>query len=325
MRYATRLAALGLALIAALAAHAQPAVPPLTGRVMDYAGVLAPSTEQVLAASLAAHEDATGNQVVVLTVPSLEGETVEAFALRVFNTWGLGQAERDNGVLVLIARDERTMRIEVGYGLEGTLTDSRAGRIIRSEFIPSFRNQDYDAGTLAGVSAVVGTIEGTYEPRDEPSGGAPGWVFRLVFGLFFGGMPLVTMAPTAFLAGRWWMLVFVAPFVIIGGGFLLFSLWGALAVAVGYVGAILLAELWFRRHPRWRRIRTEVGIALDENKGRRVTVDLGRFTFRTVGITSGGGSSSGFGGSGGGFSSSGGGGFSGGGGSSGGGGASGSW
>lgn len=303
-----------------LPAQAQVAVPDLSGRVVDRADVLSPSTEQALTQTLAAHEAATSNQLVVLTVPSLEGETVERAALRVFNTWKLGQADRDNGVLILIARDDREMRIEVGYGLEGTLTDSRAGRIIRSEFLPEFRDGDYDAGTLAGVSAVVGTIEGTYEPRDEPSGDQPSWFFRLVFGLMFGGMPLVLMVPTFFLAGRVGGLVFAAPFVIIGGGFLLFSLWGALAVAVCYVVGLLVAEWRFRRFPNWKETREKVAASLDENKGERVEVTLGGFTFKAGGIRQGGGSS----GSSGGFSS-GGGGFSGGGGSSGGGGASGSW
>jgi uncharacterized protein len=317
----SRLATL-LLILAAAAAQAQPAVPPLTGRVVDRADVLSPSTEQALADQLAAHERATSNQVVVLTIPSLEGESVERVALDVFNTWGLGQADRDNGVLVLIARDDREMRIEVGYGLEGTLTDSRAGRIIRSEFVPAFRNGNYDAGTLAGVSAVVGTIEGTYVPRPETAAAdsnRPPWVFRIFFGLFFGGMPLLAFAPSFLLAGRVGGLVFISVFVIVGGGFLLFSFWGALAVAVGYVVLLLVAEWRFRQLPDWREIREEVAEALDENKGRRVKVDLGGFTFTAGGITSGGGS----GGSGG--FSSGGGGFSGGGGSSGGGGASGSW
>lgn len=304
-----------------LAVQAQPSVPPLTGRVVDRAEVLSPSTEQTLTEQLATHERATSNQIVVLTVPSLEGESVERVALDVFNTWGLGQADLDNGVLVLIARDDREMRIEVGYGLEGTLTDSRAGRIIRSEFVPAFRNGNYDAGTLAGVSAVIGTIEGTYEPEDVASEDQPPWVFRLLFGLFFGGMPLLVFAPSFFLAGRVGGLVFISVFVIVGGGFLLFSFWGALVVAAGYVLVLLVAEWRFRQLPNWERIREEVAKALDENKGRKVKVNLGGFTYTAGGITSGGGSG---GSSGGGFSS-GGGGFSGGGGSSGGGGASGSW
>lgn len=301
------------------AAWAQTAVPPLTGRVVDRADVLSPSTERALTETLADHEAATSNQIVVLTVADLEGESVEATALDVFNTWGLGQADRDNGVLVLIARDDREMRIEVGYGLEGSLTDSRAGRIIRSEFVPAFRNGNYDAGTLAGVDAIIGTIEGTYVPGDVASADQPPWLFRLLFGLFLGGMPLLAFAPTFFLAGRWGGLVFVSVFFVIGMGFLFFSFWAALAALGLYALAIFVAELWFRRLDDWEKTRADVAETLDENKGRRVEVDLGGFVFTAGGITSGGG------GSGGGGFSSGGSGFSGGGGSSGGGGASGSW
>ncbi|MEP0548740.1 MAG: TPM domain-containing protein [Rhodothermales bacterium] len=309
-----------LAGLLALTAHAQPAVPALTGRVVDRADVLSPGTERALTDLFAEHERATSNQVVVLTVPSLEGDTVEGFAVRVFADWGLGQADRDNGVLLLIARDDREMRIEVGFGLEGALTDAQAGRIIRSEFLPAFRNGDYDGGTLAGASAVVGTIEGTYEPADTDIGDEVPWPVRWGFGLFFGGMPLLAFAPTFFLAGRWGGLVFIGVFVVVGGGFLLFSLWGALYVLVGYVSAILVGEWRFRQLADWKKTRAKVRKALDENKGRRVKVDLGGFTYTAGGITQGGGSS----GSGGGFSS-GGSSFSGGGGSSGGGGASGSW
>lgn len=310
-----------LLLTIAVAVQAQQDVPPLTGRVVDRADILSEGTERALTDLLAEHERATSNQIAVLTVPMLEGESVEGLALRVFNTWGLGHADRDNGVLVLIARDDRELRIEVGYGLEGALTDASAGRIIRSEFVPAFRNGDYDGGTLAGVSAVIGTLEGTYEPAEAASGEDIPWMFRLLFGLFFGGMPLLVFAPSFFLAGRWGGLVFIGVFVVIGGGILLFSFVGAGLVLVGYAGAILVGEWWFRRLDNWEEVRTKVRKALDENKGRRVKVNLGGFTYTAGGITQGGGSS---GGGGGGFSS-GGGGFSGGGGSSGGGGASGSW
>jgi uncharacterized protein len=145
-------------------------VPPLTGRVVDLADVLAPSTEAALVAQLAAYEDSTSNQVVVLTLPSLEGEVLEPYATRVFRTWGLGQADRDNGVLLLIAVEERELRIEVGYGLEGSLTDATAGTIIRSELVPRFRDGDFDAGVVAGVDAILGAIGGTYAPPRSPAG-----------------------------------------------------------------------------------------------------------------------------------------------------------
>src|SRR5690606_36516229 len=132
---------------------------PLTGRVMDHAGILAGATEGSLEALLAAHEAATTNQVAVLTVPSLGGGTVEGVANGVVNTWGLGQAGRDHGVLLLVARDGRELRIEVGYGLEGALTDAEAGRIIRGVIVPRFRDGDFDGGVTAGVVEILAELD----------------------------------------------------------------------------------------------------------------------------------------------------------------------
>ena len=127
-------------------------VPRLAGRVVDLGGVLDDATEAALTARLAAHEDSTSNQIVVLTIPSLDGEVLEAYATRVFRVWGLGQADRDNGVLLLVAVADRELRIEVGYGLEGALTDATAGSIIRNEIVPRFRDGDFDGGVLAFVA-----------------------------------------------------------------------------------------------------------------------------------------------------------------------------
>lgn len=297
-------------LLAAAAVHAQPAVPPLTGRVMDHGDVLSSQTERTLDLSLSAHEDSTSNQVVVLTVPSLEGESVEGYATRVFNAWGLGRADTDNGILVLIARDEREMRIEVGYGLEGTLTDSRAGRIIRSEFIPSFRDGDYDAGTLAGVGAILGTLEGTYEPPDEDGGEGIPWTMRLVFGFTHVLLPATFAFFTLFQSGfaRYGLLLFFLIFIGAGGAIVVPMPYG-FAVGPLFLLLYVLADVYMSRSEKWRAVREQVAAA--NKKGKKTKVTVGGLSFNVGGTTSGG--------------SSGGGGFSGGGGSSGGGGASGSW
>jgi uncharacterized protein len=122
-------------------AEAAPAidVPYLQGRVTDNAEMISASAVGRIRALLQDHETRTANQVAVLTVPTLAGESVEEFALEVFNTWKLGQKGRDNGVLVLIAPGERRLRIEVGYGLEGDLTDLEAGRIIRNIITPRLK------------------------------------------------------------------------------------------------------------------------------------------------------------------------------------------
>ena len=137
-------------------------IPPLSGRIVDAAHLLPDDLAASLSAELEAHERRTGNQVAVLTLPSLQGEPLEEFSHRVATTWKLGQKGTDNGVLILVVPGDRKVRIEVGYGLEGTLTDARSSRIIREEMVPKFRAGDYAGGVAAGVKAVLGTIEGTY-------------------------------------------------------------------------------------------------------------------------------------------------------------------
>ena len=147
-------------------------VPPLTGRVLDLAHVLPADVAASLTRDLEAHEAKTSNQVAVLILPSLEGEPLESFSHRVGTTWKLGQKGTDNGVLLLIALRERKVRIEVGYGLEGALTDLRSAHIIRQEIVPRFRSGDLPGGIAAGVQAILGTIEGTYKAEEVLSGPA---------------------------------------------------------------------------------------------------------------------------------------------------------
>lgn len=146
-------------------------VPPLTGRVVDLAHVLPPNTVESLTARLKAHEETTSNQVTVLVLPSLEEEPLESFSHRVATTWKLGQKGTDNGALLVVAMKERKIRIEVGYGLEGALTDARSAQIIRSEIVPRFRAGDAPGGVAAGVDAILKTIEGTYQASDKTAPG----------------------------------------------------------------------------------------------------------------------------------------------------------
>src|SRR6185295_16386936 len=146
-------------------------VPPLTGRVVDLAHVLPADIAASLTRDLEAHETKTSNQVAVLILPSLEGEPLESFSHHVSTTWKLGYKGTDNGVLLLIALRERKVRIEVGYGLEGTLTDLRSAHIIRQEIVPRFRGGDLPGGIAAGVKAILGTIEGAYTGVETPQVG----------------------------------------------------------------------------------------------------------------------------------------------------------
>jgi uncharacterized protein len=170
-------------------------IPPLTGRVVDRAQVLSSSDHSRLNDLLAAHESRTSNQVAVLILPSLAGEPLEEFSHRVASAWGLGYKGTDNGVLLLVALQERKIRIEVGYGLEGTLTDAKSSRIIRNEMVPRFRQEEYSKGIMAGVQAILQTIEGTYTPSpptNEKQAGFWAIFFQAVFlgtivALFLGG------------------------------------------------------------------------------------------------------------------------------------------
>lgn len=144
-------------------------VPQLTGRVVDLAHILPKSTVESLTARLAAHEAQSSNQAAVLIVPSLEGDSIEEFSHRVATTWKLGQKGTDNGILLLVAIGERKVRIEVGYGLEGVLTDARSAQIIRNEIVPRFRAGDMPGGVAEGVKAILKTIEGTYQASERPT------------------------------------------------------------------------------------------------------------------------------------------------------------
>lgn len=137
-------------------------VPVLKGRVNDYAVMLSPGTVASLEARLADFERSDSTQIVVLTVPSLQGEVLEEFSMRVAESWKIGQAKQDNGVILLIAKEERKIRIEVGYGLEGSLTDLLAGRIIDGIITPAFKAGDFDRGVTEGVDAIMEAVRGEY-------------------------------------------------------------------------------------------------------------------------------------------------------------------
>lgn len=134
-------------------------VPPLRGRVNDYAGVMRSDQIQSLESRLAQFEQETGHQVAVLTVPTLEGEDIEGFSIRVAETWKIGKKGFDNGVILVVAVKDRRLRLEVGYGLEGVLPDAIAKRITSEYIVPYFRSQDYAGGIIAGIDAVLNVIK----------------------------------------------------------------------------------------------------------------------------------------------------------------------
>lgn len=143
-------------------------VPVLRGHVNDYAGMLSPRSAATLEQQLRDFEQQESTQVVVLTIPSLEGESLEEFSIKVAEAWKIGRKGIDNGVIFLVAKAERKIRIEVGRGLEGKLTDLVSGRIIRADVAPRFRAGDSDGGIVAGVAAIMAVVKGEYSatPRD---------------------------------------------------------------------------------------------------------------------------------------------------------------
>ena len=224
-------------------------LPKPAGRITDLANIIDSATESELDTRLNELERTTSSEVAVVTVPSLDGVTVEDYAVRLFKEWGIGQSKTDNGVLVLVAPNEREMRIEVGYGLEGVLPDGLAGQIIRENFTPRFRDNDYSGGIRDGVGRVIDVVEKqqVLSPEEiarfnESSGGDfPEWAlipffglfvtigfgmvglgvrtktgFPLLFGSFFGGMPLMmSLAFVGLLA--WFILLPWALFVFAMG------------------------------------------------------------------------------------------------------------
>lgn len=283
-----------LAALAALPVQAQAPVPELRARVTDLTGTLSAGERQALEQRLEAFEKKKGSQIAVLVVPTVRPETIEQYAIRVAERWKLGREGIDDGVLVLVAKEDRELRIEVGYGLEGVLPDAIAKRIIDEVIVPRFRQGDFYGGLSAGVERVIGVIEG--EPLPPPREGKP------------------RRAPSAAALE----FLFVAGFFLVTfGGAVLRALLGRLPAALA-VGAGLGLLAWF--------LLASAVLALLVALAAFALTLAGGAPRRAARGTRGWPTTGGFGGWGGGFSGGGsGGGFSGGGGGFGGGGASGRW
>jgi uncharacterized protein len=202
-----RVLAIALAALALLVATARAALdfPPLSGRVVDEAGILSSDTRDKLTALLAEHERQTGNQVVVATLKSLRGATIEQYGYQLGRAWGIGSKDKNNGALIIVSPSTHDVRIEVGYGLEGTLTDAQSVLIIQNVMLPAFRKGDYDGGVLNGTLVTLQALGGhpsTAPPedfqtlqRDASDGGGGGGfhipvfliiiILWILFGRFF--------------------------------------------------------------------------------------------------------------------------------------------
>lgn len=193
------------ALLAPWLAAADVAVPPLKARVTDLTATLSTQQQATLEQTLSAFEARKGSQIAVLLVPTTQPETVEQYAVRVEEAWKLGRKGIDDGVLLVIAKNDRKLRIEVGYGLEGVLNDATAKRIVEEEITPRFKQGDFYGGVSAGVGRIIKVIDGEPLPppksRGQPGGGLDfnsllaigfilvfvvGGILRAIFGRFLG-------------------------------------------------------------------------------------------------------------------------------------------
>jgi uncharacterized protein len=205
-----------------------PALPALTGRVVDTANILSAEQETDLAARLERIERETSVQIVIATVPTLGGVPIEDYSIRLAEAWGIGQTDTDNGIIVLVVPDDRNMRIEVGYGLESVIPDGLAGRIIRERMAPAFRENDYHGGLVAALEGLELAARQEYPDAPAESDEVSDHGGAGIFAFFILGM-----LANAF--GVW--------LALIGGAILFPWLGGPIAAAIGWwsvpTGALL--------------------------------------------------------------------------------------
>lgn len=227
--------------LAAITARAQVAVPPAAARVTDLTGTLSGQAVNRLESQLATFEDRKGSQIVVLIVPTTDPEDIEQYGIRVYDAWKLGRKGVDDGAILLVAKNDHRVRIEVGRGLEGALTDVTAGHIIADAITPHFKLGDYDGGVEAGIDQILSVVNG--EPLPEPDkkwesrGGSSSMlpllllvavvasaILRTLFGRLLGSLFTGGVVGSAA-----WMLSHALLLGIAAGGlgFLFAALWGA--------------------------------------------------------------------------------------------------
>lgn len=152
--------------------------------VSDYASILSPGTRQNLENGLHQFEEKTSNQVLVVTFPGLDGDSLERFSIKLAEAWKPGQKDKNNGVILLIFKNDRKVRIEVGYGLEGVLTDAVSSSIIQNEIVPNFRAGNYDEGIERAVAAILEATQGEYQPAPKTETDSKAVLFFILFLLF---------------------------------------------------------------------------------------------------------------------------------------------
>lgn len=238
----------GLALCGSEVAMAQVAVPPLTARVTDQTGTLTGDQVSELEQTLQAFESRKGTQIAVLIVPTTAPETIEQYSMRVVEQWKLGRKQVDDGALLIVAKNDRTLRIEVGYGLEGALNDATSNRIINEIIVPRFRDGDFFGGITTGIDQMIRVADGEAlpPPQSQKGEGPPDiWRFApvifmlaIVFGSalrsMFGRLPGAAIAGGVVAVVAWLLAVGLAATIVAGVIAFVFTLIGG--GMGGYIG-----------------------------------------------------------------------------------------
>ena len=241
-------------------------VPVLTGRFVDTAGIIRPDTRARITAVLKAHEEATTNQIAVLTVPTIQPESIEEYAVKVFASWKLGQKGRDNGVLLVVVPQDRKLRIEVGYGLEPVLTDGQCGQIIRNVITPQFKAGNYDKGIENGVQAIVAQLAGNGAIPGAPVAVRPQFRVRVDPGSLHGpNMPwqvrLLASVGLLVLLGTLALFPLFTPGMGVGMFLFMIPFWALFPfIIVGAAPTIVLLTIYIIGYPiaKIRLARSEV-------------------------------------------------------------------
>ncbi|MFY9137478.1 TPM domain-containing protein [Zwartia sp.] len=226
--------------------QAQQTVPALSGRVIDQTRTLSASEKNTLDQTLRNFESRKGSQLTVLMVSSTAPESIEQFAIRVADQWKIGRKKIDDGVILIVAKSDRTLRIEVGYGLEGALTDATSKRIIDQIIVPRFKQQDFYGGISAGVNAVIGVVDGEFLPSSISDKRADERDIRQALPIIFV-VALVLGQILRSVLGR-------LPGSMVTGGFVAVMAWfifGAVSMAIfaGVAGLLIaLLGIGFGRH-----------------------------------------------------------------------------
>lgn len=232
-----------LAMVSSVVVAAALQFPALTGRVVDAAQILSPSTIQSITAASEQHEAKTRQQIVVVTVPSLQETAIEDFGYQLGRHWGIGQKDENNGALLIVAPNEREVRIEVGYGLEGVLTDAASKFIIEQMILPEFRRGDYNAGVMQGFTGILELLNGDAKLSGEveryakrASNDAPESWMPIFIGILIVGQVLGAIVGSRIISGA------VMSVIGFGVGWFVFS---SFLLAFGVAFLILVFHLVF--------------------------------------------------------------------------------